>query len=131
MARDQSDIAREMKELLTGLSPVIERHTAAVCPSCAEVCCRQGHGSLREQDVAYLAALGESPPTQDPLRSESDPCQFLGSRGCIRERWQRAWKCTWFFCDPLLRSIGEGPQQEARELTRLMNRVMELRELLK
>lgn len=131
MTRTRSDIAEEMKELLSALSPIIEKHTSAVCPSCTRVCCRQGHGRHRERDIAYLAALGETSPQPDPVRSESDPCQFLGGNGCTRERWQRAWKCTWFFCDPLLRSIEEAPPREGRELSRVMTRIAELRELLK
>jgi hypothetical protein len=130
MSRTAKDIAQEIKDLLSDLSPRIEQHTAVVCPSCSQVCCRQEHGRLRAQDIAYLAALGEPVPAEDPGRDPSGPCRFLGAQGCTRRRWQRAWKCTWFFCDTLLRSITEGPQREARELTRLMNRVMELRELL-
>lgn len=130
MSRTTNDTAREIKDLLSDLSPRIEQHTTVVCPTCTHTCCRQEHGRLRVQDIAYLVALGEPVPAADPGRDPSGPCRFLGVQGCTRHRWQRAWKCTWFFCDPLLRSIAKGPQKEARELTRMMNRVMELRKLL-
>jgi hypothetical protein len=111
------DIARELKQLLVRTSPLIERYTAAVCPACAEICCRQRHGMFTDRDRAYLAALGEHVPRHDPARSTDGRCQFLGPAGCAKPRWQRAWKCTWFFCVPLLRALDAGPQRDARALS--------------
>ena len=112
-----SDLARALKELLIRTSPLIERCTASVCPACTEICCRQRHGMFTDRDRSYLAALDEEVPMHDPSYPPDGPCQFLGPAGCSRPRWQRAWKCTWFFCGPLLRELEEGPQREARALS--------------
>lgn len=118
--------AIRLKQLLTELSPLIEHYTSAVCPACVDVCCRQRHGMCTTADRAYLDALGEPVPAHDPAYDLDGPCQFLGQTGCVKPRWQRAWKCTWYFCDPLLRAITAGPQKQARALSRLQNEILRL-----
>lgn len=112
-----AETARCLKQLLILSSPLIEEYTRQVCPSCTEVCCKQRHGMFTEADRDYFAALGEEVPPHDPSRPGDGPCQFLGASGCAKPRWQRAWKCTWFFCEPLLRVLAEGPQKKARALS--------------
>jgi hypothetical protein len=130
MPDTKSAVARELKELLIRLSPLIEEYTKQVCPECTDVCCRQMHAMLREKDVCYLAALGAEMPAHDPAHSPEGPCQFLGPAGCSQPRWQRAWKCTWYFCDPLLKAMGGGPQKTSRRIAEMMNRAIALRERL-
>ncbi len=98
----------------------MEEYTRRVCPGCADICCRQKHGLFTLTDAAYLAALGKDVPPHDPGRPPDGPCQFLGPEGCAKPRWQRAWKCTWYFCDSLLRALDDGPQKRARELQSLL-----------
>jgi hypothetical protein len=109
--------ARKLQQLLIDSSPMIEEYTRQICPSCTEVCCKQRHGLFTEADLAYLTALGEETPPHDPSRPLDGSCQFLGASGCAKPRWQRAWKCTWYFCEPLLQAIAEGPQRKARALS--------------
>ena len=111
------ETARRLKQLLIESSPLIEEYTRQICPSCTEVCCRQRHGLFTKSDRAYLAALAEEVPPHDPSRPADGLCQFLGASGCAKPRWQRAWKCTWYFCEPLLRALAEGPQKKARALS--------------
>jgi hypothetical protein len=130
MSRPPRDIARELKELLLRASPFIEQYTAAVCPACTEICCRQRHGTFTDRDRAYLEALGEPVPQHDPARPPDGPCQFLGCAGCVKPRWQRAWKCTWFFCGPLLQALDKGPRREARALSTALAEMVRLYDLL-
>ena len=125
-----ADLARELKQLLIRTSPLIERCTSAVCPSCVETCCRQRHGMFTDRDLAYLEALDEAVPRHDPARSPDGPCQFLGPAGCSKPRWQRAWKCTWFFCGPLLQALDGGPQREARALSAALAEMVRLYDAL-
>jgi hypothetical protein len=122
--------ARELKELLIRTSPLIERYTAAVCPSCTEICCRQRHGTFTDRDRAYLEALGEPVPQHDAARPPVGPCQFLGPGGCAKPRWQRAWKCTWFFCGPLLQALNDGPRREERILSADLAEMVRLYDVL-
>jgi hypothetical protein len=115
--------ARQLRNLLIESSPIIESYTQQVCPACADICCRQKHGMFTGADRAYVDALGEPVPEHDRSRALDGPCQFLGPRGCAKPRWQRAWKCTWFFCEPLLRALEKGPQRQARRLSALLERM--------
>ncbi|NTW67431.1 MAG: hypothetical protein HGB21_14180 [Nitrospirae bacterium] len=114
---DPAGTARRLKQLLIESSPLIEEYTRKVCPTCTDVCCKQRHGLFTMADRAYLAALGEEVPSHDPSRPLDGSCQFLGASGCGKPRWQRAWKCTWYFCEPILRALDEGPQKKARRLS--------------
>ena len=121
MNRSRSlETAQHLKRLLIESSPLIEDYTRQVCPSCADVCCKQRHGLFTEADVAYVAALGDPVPAHDPTHPLDSLCQFLTKRGCAKPRWQRAWKCTWYFCEPLLRALQEGPQKNARALSAVL-----------
>ena len=121
MTRSRSaEKAQRLKQLLIESSPLIEGYTRQVCPSCTDVCCKQRHGLFTETDRVYLAALGEPVPPHDPSRPLDGSCQFLTGAGCMKPRWQRAWKCTWYFCEPLLRALAEGPQKNARALSAIL-----------
>jgi hypothetical protein len=109
--------ARRLRQLLAETSPLIEAYTSAVCPACTDVCCRQRHGLFTVRDRAYLSALGAEAPLHDPSHPLDGPCQFLGPGGCAKPRWQRAWKCTWYFCEPLLQALETGPPKQARALS--------------
>ena len=124
--RMRTAVARKLKALLIESSPVIEGYTRQVCPGCVDVCCRQRHGMFTGVDRSYLDALGEPVPSHDDAHALDGPCQFLGPDGCDKPRWQRAWKCTWYFCDPLLRAIAEGPQKQARALSTLHGEILRL-----
>ncbi len=117
MTNGRSVTAEKLKQLLIESSPLIEEYTAAVCPDCADVCCRQKHGLYVERDMLYLNALDvEVPPRDDSMPLEG-PCQFMGTRGCVKPRWLRPFKCTWYFCEPLLAALDQGPQRRARRLS--------------
>lgn len=119
--------AHRLRELLIESSLLIEGYTARVCPSCEDVCCRQKHGQYLEGDVLYLTALGVAVPAVDASRPPEGPCGFLGPSGCIHPRWLRPWKCTWYFCDPLLQAFDAGPARTARNLSRLLQEMIDLR----
>ena len=122
--------AKALKALIAESSPLIEQYTRQVCPNCADVCCRQKHGMFTSADRAYLTALGEHVPPHDLSRASDAFCQFLGAGGCTKPRWQRAWKCTWYFCDPLLQAVADGPQRQARSLSRMQAEIQRLYEEL-
>lgn len=130
MAAQDVEKARQLKALLVESSALIEEYSRSVCPLCTDVCCRQKHGLFTPVDRAYLAALGEQVPVHDPLHAPDGPCQFLGPQGCSKERWQRAWKCTWYFCEPLLQALNEGPPKKSRRLSALLERIGKLYDAL-
>jgi hypothetical protein len=118
--------AQSLKNLLIETSPLIERYTAEVCPSCADVCCKQKHGVFRERDIIYLNALGAGVPLSDKSISPEDPCRFLGPGGCAQPRWLRPFTCTWYFCDPILQAMNEGPGRENRRFIEMLREMVRL-----
>jgi hypothetical protein len=105
--RDNSkiELADEMKHAYDSVSPFIEKHTAVVCPECEKVCCIDKHGRYDKDDIIFVKILGIKIPDNISVRKETDPCRFLKKTGCSLERWKRPYRCTFFFCDPLLKSI--------------------------
>ncbi len=118
--------AAELKRLLIEHSQLIEEHTVAACPHCTNVCCRQKHCLFREKDVVYLIALGEEVPIRDETMPPDGPCQFMGPAGCMLPRWQRPFRCTWFFCEPLLQALHDAPPKRSRELSRALQKMADL-----
>ncbi|MBI5849211.1 MAG: hypothetical protein HZB31_14910 [Nitrospirae bacterium] len=98
--------ARQAEVLIEAISPLIEEHTSAVCPDCTSVCCIDRHSRFDRSDVIFMTALGKKIPEKDPAVADTDACRFLGSRGCGRKRSERPYRCTWFFCSPLLDRIS-------------------------
>ena len=131
MPRSRIDAAGKLQQLLIESSPLIEEYTREICPVCTDVCCRQIHGIYRERDILHLNALGAAIPERDPARPLDGPCEALGERGCTHPRWLRPFKCTWYFCDPLLEAMNDGPQKKARALSRVMQDMIEFYDELK
>lgn len=127
MRRDRAIAEEKLKQLLIDISPMIEEYTARVCPDCRDVCCRQRHSIMNEQDVRYLRALDVPLPAPDPARAPDGPCQFMGKTGCVNPRWLRPWRCTWYFCGPLLDAVDKGPKKKARRLSALIQEIVDLR----
>jgi len=126
MNPDERDAAK-LKQLLIQLSPLIEELTAQVCPGCTDVCCKQKRCFPDSVDVRYIAALGLTLPELESGRPPDGPCQFMGGFGCTLPRWQRPWRCTWYFCDPLLASMNTGPQKTARKISDLIQQIVDIR----
>jgi hypothetical protein len=126
MTSDRFAPAEKLKLLLIESSPLIEEYTAHVCPGCTDVCCRQKHGLYRERDVRYLHALSVEQPKRDEARPLDGPCEWMGPQGCVSPRWMRPFKCTWYFCEPLLAALNNGPQKKARRLAAVMQEMIDL-----
>lgn len=119
-------IAEKLRLVLIDSSPLIEEYTAALCPSCREVCCRQKHGQYKDRDRWYLHGLGIPVPIRDRTRPGEGPCEIMGPRGCIQPRWMRPFRCTWYFCGPLLAALNEGPPKKARRLAAILQEMVDL-----
>jgi hypothetical protein len=130
MTGNHAEIAEKLKRLLSEASPLIDEYTHVVCPDCKDVCCRQKHGLCTEKDVLYLQALGVAVAPRDELRPLEGPCELMGPKGCRPPRWLRPFKCTWYFCAPLLAALSEGPPRKARRISALLQEMIDLYALL-
>jgi hypothetical protein len=120
--------AAEIRALIEAVSRDIERHTAAVCTGCSSVCCIHRHSRYDRSDGIFLAALGLDVPEYDSDTEDTAPCRFLGARGCILPRSRRPYRCTWFFCTPLLdHIIGTSGPPDYRRFMRTLRTITEKR----
>jgi hypothetical protein len=130
MTNDRLTTAEKLKQLLIESSSLIEQYTRKVCPDCIDICCKQKHGVYKEKDILYLRALGVEVLLGDEVKQLDGPCQFMGPRGCDTPRWCRPFKCTWYFCEPLLAALNEGPPKKARQLSAVLQAMINLYDML-
>jgi hypothetical protein len=123
-------IAEKLKQLLIDSSPLIEEYTSAVCPACREVCCKQRHGQYLGRDRLYQLKLGITVPMREVTRPLEGSCEMMGPTGCLQPRWMRPFKCTWYFCEPLLGALNDGPQKKARRLSAVLQEMINLYDAL-
>ncbi len=126
MTTNNHTVAQKLKLLLIDSSALIEEYTAEVCPTCTDVCCKQKHGVYKEKDVLFLRALGEAVPKLDLGRPLEGSCEVMGPQGCTQPRWMRPFKCTWYFCEPLLKTLSEGPPRNARRVSGMLQEMADL-----
>ncbi len=124
------ELAHELKDAFDAVSPFIEKHTAVVCPECRQVCCRDKHGRPDENDLVFLRALGEEMPDGRTERGESEPCRFLTETGCSLQRWRRPFRCTFFFCAPLLKSLENDNAKLYRAFVQYFQHLVQARRRL-
>lgn len=107
MKSSKKERINRIKTLYERVSPLIEEYTCRVCPDCDYICCRARHYRYDEYDRVFLEGLGAWRTLEDPSGGsasdgEDSLCPMLSAQGCRLKRWQRPFRCTWFFCDALL-----------------------------
>ncbi len=107
--------ALQFKQAYAIMDPFIQEYTAKVCPYCGTVCCCNKHGFPEFADVVAILAMGGTVPEYDLSVDEGALCQFIGEKGCVLPRVERPYRCTWYFCEPLLLQIELGPPKQYRE----------------
>ncbi|MDD3553265.1 MAG: hypothetical protein PHC35_01925 [Deltaproteobacteria bacterium] len=106
--------ARELEKAFDVIDPFIQEYTAMTCPYCAVVCCANRHGMPTFGDIVSFLAMRRRLPVYDLSISAGAACQFMGAMGCVLPRLVRPYRCTWYFCDPLLKQIEIGPASHYR-----------------
>ncbi len=124
--KDNRIIAEKIRDIINDISPVIDEYTGKICPYCSDVCCKQKHAYPEKRDILYLEALGIEPCAVDMNRSPESPCQFLGENGCTKPRYLRPIRCTWYFCESLLKEMENGSQKKYRYLIDNLKEIIEL-----
>jgi len=118
-------IAKDMENLGTFLQP----HTAIVCHECVSVCCINRHSYHALDDIVYIYAIGEEIPLHKSAIEDSEPCQFLGKRGCTISRSLRPYRCNWYFCSSLLAHItAHNSHRHYRLFINLLQEITEKRQ---
>ncbi len=127
----KKEIAAELKNAFNSVSSFIEKHTSIVCPDCKNVCCIDKHGRYDDSDLVILRVLGiEKNHNDQSDHEETSPCRFLRKDGCSRQRWERPFRCTHFFCNPLLKSLENDRAKSYRIFIEQLQYLVEIRRKL-
>jgi hypothetical protein len=121
------ELAAEVSGIVSELDRYIERHTASACPDCRNVCCINRHSYHTHEDLVYILALREKVPDHDLGVAGTDPCEFLGKRGCAIRRSLRPHRCNSYFCAPLLELMEKGNAREYRRFVAYLKRLTDTR----
>ncbi len=119
--------ADKIRQLIHKINYFIQQNTSEVCPYCEKVCCINYHAYHDFEDIIYLYAIGLNIPQYTEGIKDTDPCQFLSENGCKIERAERPFRCNWYFCEPLLRHMEEGPAKPYREFINIFHEIIEIR----
>ncbi|MEW6116675.1 MAG: hypothetical protein AB1553_07230 [Nitrospirota bacterium] len=119
--------ARSIREGIDAVNSFLQLNTAEVCPHCTKVCCANRHGYYDHEDLIYIHALGLRPPRYREGIDDSASCQFIAPNGCTIERSLRPFRCNWYFCDPLLQHMSNGPARPYRAFIAQFQRIIEAR----
>lgn len=109
-----------------------EPYTAKLCPGCPDPCCRKP-SKVTDFDLVLAQACGCALPSgkaSDQLvqagvdilagryeDTPTEPCEYLGDRGCIFPRDLRPFECAQYICSFLKKEISPGDMREIRRLT--------------
>jgi len=121
------EVAEENRRLIESLDVHMEALTRRVCPTCRDVCCISRHGRPAADDLVYYKALNLVPPPSEPDRPDTSPCHQLGASGCRLPRAERPYRCTWYFCTPLIEALDRLPARQARVLDAQLSRLSSAR----
>lgn len=116
-----------LKKAIETIDAFMQKHTAEVCPNCRNACCINRHGYYDYADLIYIQALGLKPPAYKKDVSDTDCCQFLSAAGCTIERSLRPFRCNWYFCGALLKSMEDGAAKPYRQFQKEFQKVIELK----
>ncbi len=107
--------AQTLQEAFNRLDGLIESYTSKICPYCGTVCCANKFGFPEYADIIVFLTLGLNIPKYNLEVDEEAICQFIGEKGCVLSRPNRPYRCTWYFCDPLLVQLELGPAKKYRK----------------
>ena len=122
--------ARDLKDAVKMVSPFIEKHTSIVCPDCESICCKDKHARYDHNDLVFMKAMEVDTSCDNSGLEEADPCRNMTETGCDLERWMRPFRCTSFFCDPLLKSMEGDNSKLYRAFMMFFEHMVSSRKLL-
>ncbi len=112
--------AVKIKKTYTCLEFFCHDYTGPICSECLEPCCVNRHGFPDFEDLVIFQAMGIKAPCFDCDVVDTEPCQFLGPEGCILPRYQRSYRCTWYFCDYCMDEFQHAKEKEFIRFQALM-----------
>lgn len=120
-------LARQIREAMDRLDPVMKRYCGITCPECKDPCCRAKNIFYNRADMLSIAALGiPAPPGQTRAR-HSAACRYLTAHGCGLDRAVRPYVCVWYLCDSQMELFREERAATQRFIVRQMEQLRQAR----
>lgn len=127
------EIGKRLKDDYLRLEPILKRFTEKFCASCKNPCCVNRHGFPDFEDLVVQRCLGIKSRAYEKGLKDTGTCQFLGPKGCVLERFERSYRCTWYFCDKVMDEFQKIAPKEflsfeevMRDLSRDRQRILEI-----
>ncbi len=95
-------IGRDIRDEYSRLEPLLQEFTEGFCARCKDPCCVNRHGFPDFEDLVVQKCLGIRARTCEKGLKDTGPCQCLGPMGCVLNRLERSYRCTWYFCEEVL-----------------------------
>ncbi|MFQ3573836.1 MAG: hypothetical protein SNJ53_04300 [Thermodesulfovibrionales bacterium] len=109
--------AQQIMSIINHVDASIQSFTSQVCINCRDVCCINLHSYYELGDIIYLCLIEEGCPLHRSGLADRESCQFLSHTGCTLRRFQRPFRCNWYFCSDLIQFIGTYGKKQGRVLS--------------
>lgn len=105
--------AADIRTLLTDIFPMMTLAGQAHCRNCMDPCCVRAYVYYDFCDLLYFTLADIAAPAGQPRSDRRQTCRYLQKSGCMLNREQRPWICTWYLCPPQKQwFIEQGPMGE-------------------
>jgi hypothetical protein len=109
-------LARQIREAVQWLDPIMTKYCDVTCPGCDDPCCRANAIFYNRTDMLSLLASGISPPPGQTRTRPLQPCRYLTSNGCCLQRMERPYVCVWFLCEAQMKMFKDESGSTQRQL---------------
>ena len=104
-------LGKDIKESFIELDSYFLKITKQKCRFCIDHCCVNRHGFPDFEDLIVRRSMKLSLLEYDFSVIDTKDCQFLGKTGCILKRFERSYRCSWYFCDEVFDYFEKNDQK--------------------
>jgi len=108
--------AKNVKNDLLAIFPLLDSLCRATCPACQTPCCRVADACFDLRDLIFIHLINAPVPLGQPRGNGNRVCRYLGSDGCRLPRLSRPWICTWYLCPKQKALLGRSDPQGLERL---------------
>ncbi len=119
--------ARTIHRHIQSLDPLMDRYCRETYPMCTDPCCLAGGIFYNLADILYLFGLERALPLGQTRTRPTEPCRYLGLRGCLIPRVYRPYVCVWFLCELQTERLLREPARIQRQVAQAYQEIRRLR----
>jgi len=90
--------ADSIKNLIASIDLPLDRLCKRTCVQCSAPCCLVADVSYDFKDLLLIHLTDQALPPGQARRAAHEVCCYLGPEGCLLQRFERPWICTWYIC---------------------------------